>query len=197
LATTEGASRIEASLNSLATIGASGLEKERTKLEQRRRRLAMTFADEAIDVETYRRELRAINKRLAVLVVPEADATSDAGRLIEQLPDLWHNSGMTERRELLLLMLDAVFVDTIAEKAVVAIRPKPAFRPLFEIALTTDESGISLIRPDAGESKECRPCFDCAKAAHTSPCSWWRRGRVELPVQRSFRVERYRLSRSI
>ena len=43
---------------------------------------------------------------------------------------------MAEQRKLLITMLDAVYVDTVDEKAIVTIRPKPAFRPLFEIATT-------------------------------------------------------------
>jgi hypothetical protein len=35
-------------------------------------------------------------------------------------------------------------VDTIEEKSVVAIRPKPAFRPIFEIATTRAGSAITL-----------------------------------------------------
>ena len=42
-----------------------------------------------------------------------------------------------EKRKLLMAMLDAVYVDTVEEKAVVAIRPKPAFRPLLEMATTS------------------------------------------------------------
>ena len=45
---------------------------------------------------------------------------------------------MAERRKLLVTMLDAVYVDTVDEKAIVAIRLKPAFRSLFEIATTRD-----------------------------------------------------------
>ena len=37
-------------------------------------------------------------------------------------------------------MLDAVYVDTVEEKAIVAIRPKPVIRPLFEIATTREDS---------------------------------------------------------
>ncbi len=35
---------------------------------------------------------------------------------------------------------DAVYVDTVKEKSIVALRPKPAFRPMFEVA-TTKEGG--------------------------------------------------------
>ena len=48
---------------------------------------------------------------------------------------------MTKQRKLLLTMLDAVYVDTVDEKAIVAIRPKPAMH-LFEIATTRAGSGV-------------------------------------------------------
>ena len=78
---------------------------------------------------------------------------------------------MTQRLYLLVALLNAAHVDTVKEKSVVAIRPKPAFRPIFEVATTREGSGIALINqtpqtqgePEASES-----------------CSWWRRGRVEL-----------------
>ena len=77
---------------------------------------------------------------------------------------------------MLQMMLDGVYVDTVEEKTIVAIRPKPAFRPLFEIATTRAESGVILINepPEAPTEPEA-----------AVPCFWWRRGRVELPVQKN------------
>jgi hypothetical protein len=66
-----------------------------------------------------------------------------------------------------MAMLDAVYVDAVEEKAIVAIRAKPAFRPLLEIATTRQGSGIVLIT---------QPPRHVGAA---DPCSWWRRGRVE------------------
>ena len=37
---------------------------------------------------------------------------------------------LTERRKLLVTMLDAVYVELKDEKRIVAIKPEPAFRPL-------------------------------------------------------------------
>ena len=84
------------------------------------------------------------------------------------MPALW------ERRKLLLSMLEAVYVDTVEEKAVVAIRPKPAFRALFEIATTREGSDVVLINetPQASDEPEAADL-----------CFWWRRGRVDVPVQ--------------
>ena len=73
-------------------------------------------------------------------------------------------------------MLDGVYVATVDEKAIVAIRPKPAFRPLFEVATTRAESDVVLINEPPlaqGEPEAAGSCF------------WWRRGRVELPVQKA------------
>ena len=55
----------------------------------------------------------------------------EAGKLLENLPVLWEEADPAGRSKLLMAMLDAVYVDTVDEKSVVAIRPKPAFRPIF------------------------------------------------------------------
>ncbi len=86
-------------------------------------------------------------------------------------------ANLTERRKILVTMLDGVYVDTVEEKAVVALRPKPAFQALFHIATTREGSGVILYKenpPDQLPSPE-----------DNLPCSWWRRGRVELPVQKT------------
>ena len=76
-------------------------------------------------------------------------------------------------------MLDAVNVDTVDEKAIAAIRPKPAFRPLFEIATTRVGSGVVLINqtPQTQDEPEA-----------SEPFFWWRRGRVELGLKHGLAV---------
>ena len=107
--------------------------------------------------------------QLANLVVPGAGAAMEAGKLLEDLPVLWEEVDLTERRKLLMAMLDAVYVDTVEEKSVVAIRPKPAFRPIFEVATSRAGSAIALINqtPQTQDDPEA-----------SESCSWWRRGRV-------------------
>ena len=51
---------------------------------------------------------------------------------------------MEKRRKLLLTMLDAVYVDTLEEKAIVGIQPKPAFLPLFEVAAAGEDRDVAL-----------------------------------------------------
>ena len=44
----------------------------------------------------------------------------------------WQNATKEERRDMLRLMLGAVYVDTTT-KEVVGLQPKPAFLPLFDL----------------------------------------------------------------
>ena len=63
----------------------------------------------------------------------------------------------------------AVYVDTVEEKAIVALRPKPAFQALFQIATTREGSRVVFYKenpPDQFPSPE-----------DDLPCSWWRRAR--------------------
>ncbi|MCL0053400.1 hypothetical protein M1N45_00170 [Dehalococcoidia bacterium] len=77
---------------------------------------------------------------------------------------------MTQRLYLLVALLNAAHVDTVKEKSVVAIRPKPPFRPIFEVATLREGSGIALINQTPQIRNE---------AEASESCSWWRRGRVE------------------
>ena len=110
-------------------------------------------------------------KVLESLVVPQANAAEEAGKLIVRLPELWANVNLTERRKLLLAMLDAVYVETKSMHSIVAVRPKPPFRPIFQVAASKEGSGIRITNepPDlesggsavflveAGESRTPRP----------------------------------------
>ena len=83
-----------------------------------------------------------------------------------------------------MTMLSAVYVDTVEERRIVAIRPKAAFRALFEIASTRKDSGIVLVseEPDQeGQPPEIpsTPAPD-GQGVDGSLCFWWRRGRVEV-----------------
>ena len=63
-------------------------------------------------------------------------------------------------------------VDTIEEKSVVAIRPKPAFRPIFEVATTRAGSGIVLTN---------EPPPDCESPEAVSPYSLVETGEGRTP----------------
>jgi hypothetical protein len=67
-------------------------------------------------------------------------------------------------------MLDGVYVDAKEEKRIVALKPKPAFKALFQIATTKEGSGVILYNEKTLASSE----------SPDDLCSWWRRGRVDL-----------------
>ena len=103
---------------------------------------------------------------------------------------MWQEANLGERRKLLISMLEAVYVDTVEEKEVVALTPKAAFMPLFEVATTQQGSGVVLVRErelPPGDEVSCHAGNQHPEAA-IDPCFWWRRGRVELPLKRGLMV---------
>ena len=74
--------------------------------------------------------------------------------MVENLPQLWGKANLGQRREMLVIMLDAVYVECRGEKRVVSIRAKPAFRPLFEGASTGEGSQVALAVESESEDRE-------------------------------------------
>ncbi len=121
---------------------AKRITKERTKTERELKRVGQAYADGALVEKEYRRRLKLLKDQLATLVAPAVDAAAEAGKLLEDLPGLWDQAEMGERRLLLTAMLDAVYVDTIEKKGVVGFQPKAAFRALFDIAVERGSTSI-------------------------------------------------------
>jgi site-specific DNA recombinase len=104
---------------------------------------------------------------LESLVVPKANAAEEAGKLIMDLPRLWANTNQEERRKLLLTMLDAVYVDAKQTKSIIAIKPKPPFKPVFQVAVSRKGSKIRILNEpingssvfvvETGEGRTPRP----------------------------------------
>jgi len=147
------------------------VKKEREKTQEKIRRMAQAYVDGLFPEDEYRRQKRLLEMELESLVVPQANAAEEAGKLLKDIPKLWAGANLEERRKLLLTMLDAVYVEAKEAKCIVAIKPKPAFRPIFQVATTREDSGVYIINEPPEITPEARMCF------------WWRRGRVELPVQ--------------
>jgi hypothetical protein len=76
-------------------------------------------------------------------------------------------------------MLEAVYVDPVEERSIVAFRPKPAFQALFQMAATKEGSGVALIHESASLGNETAPLLGQG-CEETEMCSWWRRGRDEI-----------------
>ncbi len=81
---------------------------------------------------------------------------------------------MGERRKLLLTMLDGVYFDAKVSKTIIAIKPKPAFRPVFQVATTRENAGIQLINEGGAPPVPHR---------RRPLCFWWRRGRLSFPCE--------------
>ena len=111
---------------------------------------------------------------------PRACQSYESGRSIRHFAE----ATPSERRRLLLTMLDSVYVDTKEEHRVVANRAKPPFRPLLEIATTRPDSDVELYVVELYVLEKETPAAWGEQQALSGPCFWWRRGRVELPVQR-------------
>ena len=112
------------------------------------RRLGRAYSDALISDEEYVRRKRQLEQDLESLVVPQANAAEEAGRLLKDLPRLWRAATLGERRKLLLTMLDGVYFDMKHSKTIVAIKPKAPFRPVFQVATTKEGSGIELVQEE-------------------------------------------------
>ncbi len=65
-------------------------------------------------------------------------------------------------------MLDAVYVDPVDEKAIVAIKPMPAFRPLFDIVNTREGSGMTFIESSENDADSVPSCLEWRRGKSTS-----------------------------
>ncbi len=156
------------------------VEEKRQKTREKLRRLGKAYVGGLYDDLEFQRQKALLEQELESLVVPEADAAEEAGKLIEQLPQLWSEATPQERRKLLLSMLDAVYVDAKEERRIVALKVKAPFKPIFEVATMRGRSGIYLVKEKDLENIVRPPAHE--QGAEADSCSWWRRGRVELPV---------------
>jgi hypothetical protein len=118
---------------------------KRQAVQEKLRRMAKAYIDGVFPDEEYQRQKKLLELELESLVVSAADAATEAGKLILDLPKLWTEANLEERRKLLLSMLDAVYVDAKKMKSIVAIRPKPPFKPVFQVAASREGSGIRII----------------------------------------------------
>jgi site-specific DNA recombinase len=129
------------------------VRKARAATQEKIRRMAKTYVDGVFPDEEYHRQKRLLEMELESLVVPAANAAEEAGKLILNLKGLWAEANLQERRKLLMSMLDAVYFDTKGSKSLIAVRPKPPFKPIFQVAASKEGSGIRIVNePYLGSS---------------------------------------------
>ena len=80
---------------------------------------------------------------------------------------------------MLLTILDAVYPDTVDEKAIVAIPSKQAYLPIFDVPSTREGSDVTLIN---------EPPLANSEPEAANLCIWWRRGRVGLGLKHGMAV---------
>jgi hypothetical protein len=118
---------------------------QRLSVIEKQRRMGKAYVDGLFPDGEYQRQKKLLEMELESLVVPAANAAEEAGNLINNLKNLWSGASMAEQRKLLLTMLDAVYVDAKQTRSIVAIRPKPPFKPIFQVAVTKEGSNIRII----------------------------------------------------
>ena len=106
------------------------VKRERARLEAKLKRLRRAYFEVDIDEDTYRRERANVQERLDALVIPDEGSVLDAGSFLETLGGVWAEATPSERKELLGLLLDAVFVDVVGHR-IVCVRPQPPYVALF------------------------------------------------------------------
>ncbi len=121
------------------------VRKKRQAAQEKLRRMAKAYMDGLFPDEEYHRQKKLLEMELESLVIPQANAAEEAGKLIMNLPKLWNEANLEERRKLMLTMLDAVYVDAKQTKSIVAIKPKPPFKPVFQVAASRDGSDIRIL----------------------------------------------------
>ena len=118
---------------------------QRLAVIEKQRRMGKAYVDGLFPDGEYQRQKKLLEMELESLVVPAANAAEEAGNLIINLKNLWAEASMEEQRKLLLTMLDAIYIDARQTKSIVAIRPKPPFKPIFQVAATKEGSDIRII----------------------------------------------------
>ncbi len=114
--------------------------------------MVRAFVDGLIPEEEYSRQKNLLDLALESLVIPEYDAAEEAGNLIMNLPNLWASASLSERRKVLMTMLDAVYIDVKQTRSIVAVKPKPPFKPILQVAATNKESNIRILKEPLGSS---------------------------------------------
>lgn len=107
--------------------------------------MGKAYIDGIFPDEEYNRQKKLLEMELESLVVPAANSAEEAGKLILDLPWLWNEANLEERRKLLLTMLYAVYVDAKQTKSILAIKPKPPFKPVFQVAASREGSDIRIL----------------------------------------------------
>jgi len=106
------------------------------RLRERRRRLVRAYGDGGYTDQEYRMRLAEIDRQIEQASVVTPPAIEEAVALFEDIPMLWNEATMEERRTLVKSLVELVYVD-LETKHVTALKPTPAFSALLGKAIET------------------------------------------------------------
>ena len=107
------------------------IQRERTRLVEKLRRLKRLYQEVEIGEAEYRQEMTLTQAKLSSLVDAQQDEVVTLGDNVEGVVAAWEIATKDERHDM-LQMLDAVYID-MPTKQVVGLKPKAAFLPLFNL----------------------------------------------------------------
>ena len=114
-------------------------------IQEKLRRMAKTFIDGLLPDAEYNRQKKLLVMKLESSAIPEVNAAQEAGELIYNLPNLWKQADTLQRRKIVQSILDAVYIETKQYKTIVAIKPKPPFRPVLQMAVSKKGFDIRIL----------------------------------------------------
>ena len=122
-------------------------DRERARLEEKLRRLRRQYREVEIGEEEYKRELVLAQATLDAIRMPSMEQTTQLGDNIEGFVRAWSEATKVERRDMVRIMLEAVYIDMEAQ-VIVALKPKPSFLSLFKLKEPITAGGIALVTGD-------------------------------------------------
>jgi hypothetical protein len=139
-------------------------------LDEQKRRLGKAFANGAFTDGEYEQKLAEIERRRRLAQPVASIRVEECVALLNDLPALWAEATLEERGRLIAPLVERAWID-VRSKSLCAITPAEGFDDLLNAAVAQADGSDCLLLP--------------AEVANQPDWwTWWRRGRIELPVQR-------------
>ncbi len=139
-------------------------------LEDRKRRIHQVHENDGYaDDATYRAKLADVEAQIRTAQPAPMIRTAECVALFKDLTALWGEATPEERSRLIAPLIERIYID-VETRRIGAITPAEGFGTLLQDVLeTSDWSACFLLPAEAANQPEW--------------WTWWRRGRIELPVQ--------------
>jgi hypothetical protein len=108
------------------------IEGKQRYLKSKLRRLRDLYLEGDYSKPEYDRQKAELQTQLDSLRTPEQPEVEHAGEMLESLDTAWASAPKKYQREMLHLIFEAIYVDTVT-KELVCVKPYPPFVPLFRM----------------------------------------------------------------